>query len=206
MAKHNNIFSLIPIIFVLSAYCFVCVVGLQHMVGDSVWTIPPINSFYTNWSNSYSFYVGDALYFDFETERYDVMQVSRRDYDSCIADHAFQEFREGPATVLLMEQGVFYYICSVLDHCSLGQKVTVIVDQPPPHSSPNPAPAPTPSQPHQPPSPALAMSPYASQAPSAMEWSISLIGLTSSCDGYHGLVIGWFSLMCLALHISFGYF
>ncbi|KAI6670035.1 hypothetical protein NL676_004920 [Syzygium grande] len=65
--------------------------------------------------------------FEFRTGFYNVMQVSRREYEDCTADNPFRSFRTGPARVPLIEKGVFYFICSVSCYCSLGQKVEVAV-------------------------------------------------------------------------------
>ncbi|XP_030450141.1 cucumber peeling cupredoxin-like [Syzygium oleosum] len=99
--------------------------GLQYKVGGSIWSIPPYPTYYSNWSSSHRFFVGDVLLFEFRTGFYNVMQVSRREYEACTADNPFRSFRTGPARVPLIEKGVFYFICSVSCYCSLGQKVEV---------------------------------------------------------------------------------
>ncbi|KAL3523690.1 hypothetical protein ACH5RR_016524 [Cinchona calisaya] len=88
--------------------------------------------------------------FDFDSGLHDVMQVSRREYESCSADHPFKIFKDGPASVTLVEEGVFYFICSVANYCSLGQKLSVAVvhhEENSPNSAPisSPRPAPTPN-------------------------------------------------------------
>ncbi|XP_031095259.1 mavicyanin-like [Ipomoea triloba] len=100
--------------------------AVQHMVGDdSHWTIPPNNDFYI---------------FEFDAVFYNVMQVSKREYDDCTANQPYQAFiDDGPVTIPLREPGVFYYICSVLNYCSLGQKLNVAVQ--PPNSVPETSPA-----------------------------------------------------------------
>ncbi|KAG5575046.1 hypothetical protein H5410_055180 [Solanum commersonii] len=116
--------------------------AMQHLVGDSIWTIPPTNNFYTNWSSSQVFFPGDTLYFEFDPEFYNVMQVSRREYDYCTGNQAYKVFSDGPLNITLIESGVFYYICNILNYCELGQKFSVTVLQnssnnyvPPPSTS-----------------------------------------------------------------------
>ncbi|XP_019151157.1 PREDICTED: mavicyanin-like [Ipomoea nil] len=106
--------------------------AVQHMVGDdSHWTIPPNNDFYSNWSSSQLFQPGDTLLFEFDEVFYNVMQVSKREYDDCTANQPYQAFKDdGPVTINLREPGIFYYICSVLNYCSLGQKLNVTVQLP----------------------------------------------------------------------------
>ncbi|KAK6137746.1 hypothetical protein DH2020_028498 [Rehmannia glutinosa] len=137
--------------------------GLQHIVGDSIWSIPPTNDFYTNWSSSNSFHIGDTLYFDFDSGLYDVIQVSRGEFDSCTGNQAFKAFMDGPAIFALSRKGVFYFICNVSNYCDLGQKVSVIVDhQNYSMDSSGPSPSPLPDfRPQTPP----ATSPFSSQSP-----------------------------------------
>ncbi|XP_030551111.1 cucumber peeling cupredoxin-like [Rhodamnia argentea] len=113
--------------------------GLQYKVGGSIWSIPPYPTYYSNWSSSHYFLVGDILVFEFESGFYDVMQVSRREYEACTADNPFQSFHAGPVRVPLIEKGMFYFICSVSCYCSLGQKVEVAVYHPVPEVVPLPA-------------------------------------------------------------------
>lgn len=80
--------------------------------------------------------------FDYDPELHNLFQVSGREFKSCTADQAFNIY-DGPASVPLIEQGVFYYVCTVLNYCSLGQKLMVSVDK----SSPPPPPATSPSSP-----------------------------------------------------------
>ncbi|GFP88838.1 mavicyanin [Phtheirospermum japonicum] len=100
----------------------------QHIVGDSIWSIPPTNDFYTNWSSSYSFHIGDTLYFDFDSGLYNVIQVSRGEFDSCSGNQPLNALMDGPAVFPLWRKGVFYFVCNVSDYCWLGLKVSVIVD------------------------------------------------------------------------------
>ncbi|KAJ8465103.1 hypothetical protein OPV22_027655 [Ensete ventricosum] len=89
---------------VVATACIGCSLAHQHLVGDSIWSIPPSNEFYSDWASNRSFAVGDDLVFRFELGFYDVVQVSRREFDSCSADNAFRSFLVGPATVSLNEE------------------------------------------------------------------------------------------------------
>ncbi|XP_073120887.1 mavicyanin-like [Henckelia pumila] len=129
--------------------------SLQHMVGDSIWSIPPANDFYANWSSSHSFHIGDTLYFDFDSGFYDVIQVSRGEYDSCWTNQPYKAFVDGPAAIDLTEKGVFYFICNVSNYCRLGQKVCVIVEEKAINMAPSTSPSPSTS----------ANSPYSPQSP-----------------------------------------
>ena len=158
--------------------------GLEYIVGDSFWSIPTTNDFYTNWSSSHFFQTGDTLCksndlslvqieiresiisilgyntlilalirgffcfcfsffwgyadFDFDSGLHNVMEMSRREYESCSADNPFKVLWDGPASVALMEEGVFYFVCSIANYCALGQKLSVPVhsEKNSPHSAP----------------------------------------------------------------------
>ncbi|CAL9137836.1 unnamed protein product [Musa acuminata var. zebrina] len=46
---------------VVATACIACSLAHQHLVGDSIWSIPPSNEFYSNWASNRSFAVGDDL-------------------------------------------------------------------------------------------------------------------------------------------------
>lgn len=62
---------------------------------------------------------------------YNVVQVSRREYEDCTAEDAFRTFHAGPAVVPLDAGGVRYFICTVGNYCTLGVKLYVTVQNPP---------------------------------------------------------------------------
>ncbi|OEL36220.1 hypothetical protein BAE44_0002765 [Dichanthelium oligosanthes] len=99
----------------------------DHVVGGSVWCIPPSAGLYRAWADNRTFFIGDNLVFRFETGFYDVVQVSRREYEDCTADDPYNIFRAGPAVVPLDATGVRYYVCTVGNYCSLGVRLYVTV-------------------------------------------------------------------------------
>ncbi|CAI9773078.1 unnamed protein product [Fraxinus pennsylvanica] len=130
MAMQNGIITVPVFLFAVlmllgTSFC------LQYIVGDSIWSIPLTNNFYSNWSSSYTFRTGDALYFDFDSPFYNVIEVSRGEWESCTANQPYKAFMEGPATVPLMQKGVFYFICNVSNYCALGLKFSVTVEEKP---------------------------------------------------------------------------
>lgn len=80
--------------------------------------------------------------FDFETGRYDVIQVSRQDYESCTSLSPLKIFYGGPAIIQLHEQGVFYFICNFSNYCDLGQKIAITVHDCRQVFPPSPSPSP----------------------------------------------------------------
>ncbi|XP_062215084.1 uclacyanin 1-like [Phragmites australis] len=102
----------------------------DHVVGGSVWSIPPSADLYSAWAANRTFLVGDNLVYRFEIGFYDVVQVSRREYEDCTTDDPFRTSRADPAVVPLDAVGVRYFVCSVGNYCSLGVKLYVTVQNP----------------------------------------------------------------------------
>ncbi|XP_024046882.1 blue copper protein-like isoform X2 [Citrus sinensis] len=101
----NSHYSLaISIVVVAAVICFGSSYGLRYWVGDSVWSIPPTPNFYNDWSSSHLFRIGDSIVFDFETELYNLMQVTALDYQTCKANNPIKVLNSGPATIALNEQ------------------------------------------------------------------------------------------------------
>ncbi|KAL6989178.1 hypothetical protein U1Q18_014930, partial [Sarracenia purpurea var. burkii] len=124
--------------------------------------------------------------FDFDSELHDVMQVSRRDYESCASKHPFKSFAAGPATFPLMERGVFYFICSVSNYCALGQRLDVAVHRRSSHSASPP--------------PELQISvPNGSQPPEGARVTPAPppAGINASSSVASMGVLGWVSALCL---------
>jgi hypothetical protein len=65
--------------------------------------------------------------FRFPIGFYDVVQVSRREYEDCTADDPYSNFRVPPAVVPLDYKGMRYYVCSVGNYCKLGMKFHVTI-------------------------------------------------------------------------------
>ncbi|KAF3434418.1 hypothetical protein FNV43_RR25521 [Rhamnella rubrinervis] len=125
-----------------------CSYGLQYSVGDSLWTIPPTPDYFSNWSTSIFFKIGDSLVFDFETGFFNVIQVSKQEYERCTALNPMKMIFRGPAILSLSESGVFYFMCNISNYCILGQKISITVHDCPTHNpsvlSPSPSPSPSP--------------------------------------------------------------
>ncbi|KAJ9540071.1 hypothetical protein OSB04_026577 [Centaurea solstitialis] len=124
---HSHWFSVVVILTLLTA----AVSGKKHIVGGSIWSIPPSNNFYNNWSSAQSFHPGDLLYFDFESQMYNVLQVAYHQYARCEAEYWEEIYKEGPALVSLTREGEAYFICDMFNYCSLGLKMTVDVTRSP---------------------------------------------------------------------------
>ncbi|OVA17126.1 Plastocyanin-like [Macleaya cordata] len=201
--KSSNLVIILVILIIIacSLECFDGVV--EHRVGDSsLWSIPENKDFYYNWSINQSFHIGDTLVFEFQSEFHNVMQVSRREFDSCTAENPFQEFRVGPATIPLIQEGVYYFICSFVNYCSLGQKLSITVH--PTTTSPLPPPPLPTSSP--PPAPCdVDDDTCISQPPALVSHAVpSSVSLTSTRTSASvcstRLVYGWGWILCAAVY------
>ncbi|XP_022720936.1 umecyanin-like [Durio zibethinus] len=115
-----------------------------HVVGDDMgWTIPSnVPSAYSTWAASKRFMVGDILVFNFTTNEHDVLQVPKLSFDACSgANPIGNMLTNGPANVTLNSTGEHYYICTIGQHCQLGQRLAITVSGA--SGSPFPAPSPT---------------------------------------------------------------
>ncbi|KAL6124782.1 hypothetical protein ACLB2K_077291 [Fragaria x ananassa] len=129
IAKLGAVMLGVLIMVVPSYGCPPSAVAYSVGVGDPVcWSIPPRPDYYTNWSNSHFFKIGDAL--------------------AATAYMPFQIFNNGPANFTLLDKGVLYFITNVSNYCSLGQKISISVhecacpvNEPPSAPSVSPPPA-----------------------------------------------------------------
>ncbi|KAL2493469.1 Blue copper protein [Abeliophyllum distichum] len=119
-----------------------------------VGNIPPNSSFsYVNWALDKTFMVDDILVFNFMTNQHNVLRVPKTSYDECSKDNAIgSAITTGPAKITLDSAGEHYYICTVGNHCQMGQKLAITVSgtpgaNPPTSSLPNTPATPSPPPP-----------------------------------------------------------
>ncbi|KAE8700189.1 putative Early nodulin 16 [Hibiscus syriacus] len=118
----------------------------NYTVGDTTgWTVPPgggNSDFYDEWADKKNFFVGDILEFNFATDAHNVAEVTEAAYDRCNGTNPISMHRNGPASITLNRTGEYHFICTVLGHCTGGQKLSVNVRSGPrttstPGSTPN---------------------------------------------------------------------
>ncbi|KAI3827382.1 hypothetical protein L1987_01455 [Smallanthus sonchifolius] len=107
------------------------------------WTIPPGGAAtYSNWASQQSFTIGDTLVFNFITGFHDVAEVAQAaGYDPCTSNNTLSFNSTSPVTITLIRPGTHHYICTVIGHCQIGQKLTINVSRyrataTPPQSAP----------------------------------------------------------------------
>ncbi|GKV21333.1 hypothetical protein SLEP1_g31320 [Rubroshorea leprosula] len=59
------------------------------------------------------------------TPNYDVLEVSKSDYDNCKASNALQTYTDGNTVIPLPSPGKRYFICGTIGHCLQGKKMEV---------------------------------------------------------------------------------
>ncbi|KAJ0752002.1 putative Phytocyanin domain, cupredoxin [Helianthus annuus] len=129
MAVLKSNMVVLVVIMVASFHLRSTVGQTRHVVGDALgWTIPSGGaSTYATWASQQTFTVGDTLYFNFTTGMHNVAEVSQAAYGPCTTTNTLSLNPNGPATVTLTRPGTHNFICTVVSHCQIGQKLTINV-------------------------------------------------------------------------------
>ncbi|KAF3960727.1 hypothetical protein CMV_014580 [Castanea mollissima] len=117
--------------------CFIVVVmallkgataAQTYEVGDSLgWEVPPNSSYYTEWASNKTFYDGDKLSFNWtgsHTVRY---ITTAAEYDNCSKNPSIDIGSPFVLTLNRSEQPLYFFYCTVNDHCKRGQKFSINV-------------------------------------------------------------------------------
>ncbi|KAI3827380.1 hypothetical protein L1987_01453 [Smallanthus sonchifolius] len=102
----------------------------SHVVGDALgWTIPSGGvTTYATWASQQTFTLADTLVFNFTTGFHNVAEVSQAaGSDPCTATNTLSINPTSPVTITLTRPGTHHYICTVIGHCQIGQKLTINV-------------------------------------------------------------------------------
>ncbi|PWA47603.1 cupredoxin [Artemisia annua] len=129
MAGLKSMMVVLVVFTVASFQLHSTVAQTRHVVGDALgWTIPPNGeATYTTWASRQTFNVGDTLLFNFTTGLHNVAEISQAAYGPCSSTNTLSLNPTGPATVTLTRSGAHYFICTVVSHCQIGQKLTINV-------------------------------------------------------------------------------
>ncbi|CAK9170956.1 unnamed protein product [Ilex paraguariensis] len=146
MTTRNNL--VILIVVVVAAAVLRISAAATYTVGGSLgWQDPPGGAVvYSTWAARYTFTVGDILVFNFTTGDHTAAKVTNDAFNSCNTTNPLTIQTTGPASYTLDATGEDYFICTISNHCSLGQKLQVNVTSGPgsPNSSPSPGSSPPP--------------------------------------------------------------
>ncbi|CAI0394586.1 unnamed protein product [Linum tenue] len=79
------------------------------------------------WAEQNRFRSGDALVWNSVAKSDSVLEVSKKDYDSCTTTNPIKELKADDGKFTLDRSGPFYFISGVERHCKKGQKLEVVV-------------------------------------------------------------------------------
>ncbi|CAL5367733.1 lamin-like protein [Camellia sinensis] len=106
--------------------------SVRYIVGSNMgWTNNNVN--YTIWAQGKHFYNGDWLFFVYDRNQMNVLEVNKTDYENCISDHPLHNWTTGAGRdVVPLNVTRKYYFISGKGFCYGGMKLAVLVENPPP--------------------------------------------------------------------------
>ncbi|XP_057482614.1 early nodulin-like protein 19 [Actinidia eriantha] len=114
------------------------VLSVRYIVGSGMggWNT---NVNYTIWVQDKHFYNGDWLFFVYDRNQMNVLEVNKTDYENCISDHPLHNWTTGAGRdVVPLNVTRQYYFLSGKGFCFSGMKVAVQVENPPPPPAASP--------------------------------------------------------------------
>ncbi|XP_061358116.1 early nodulin-like protein 17 [Gastrolobium bilobum] len=105
--------------------------AVRWMIGGNMgWST---NFNYTTWAKGKHFYNGDWLFFVYDRNQMNVLEVNKTDYESCNSDHPRHNWTTGAGRdVVPLNVTRDYYFISGKGFCFGGMKIAVHVENPPP--------------------------------------------------------------------------
>ncbi|KAG6625617.1 early nodulin-like protein 1 [Carya illinoinensis] len=79
------------------------------------------------WAEGSRFQIRDSLVWNYDPSKDSVLQVSKKDYESCSTSSPIAVYKDGNTKVKLDRSGPFYFINGTEDHCEKGQKLATVV-------------------------------------------------------------------------------
>ncbi|GAB4827324.1 hypothetical protein Ancab_034211 [Ancistrocladus abbreviatus] len=108
--------------------------ALRYMVGGNMGWSPSVN--YTLWAKGKQFYLGDWLFFVYDRNQMNVLEVNQTDYESCNSDHPLVNWTGGAGRdVVPLNVTKHRYFISGKGFCYGGMKLAINVEKPPPPPS-----------------------------------------------------------------------
>ncbi|KAI4308284.1 hypothetical protein L6164_031374 [Bauhinia variegata] len=124
--------KIILCLLVTVAMGFFCTEGrdpVLHRVGGGRFTwAPGIN--FTEWSRHEHFYIGDWLYFGFDKNIDNVLEVNKDSYDNCTETNFITNITRGGRDVFQLLEAKPYYFISGKGFCIKGMRLAVYVEEP----------------------------------------------------------------------------
>ncbi|XP_031263766.1 mavicyanin-like [Pistacia vera] len=126
----TNINSMGLVMMILALYCGVAIAA-EYKVGDEPGWTRKVPVDYYEWASDKNFYIGDTLFFQYNTPTHDVMKVTAKNLKQCNTRNPIAVYRTGADKIELRRAGHYFFICSTPGHCQAGQKLSVVVDYKP---------------------------------------------------------------------------
>ncbi|KAJ6860821.1 hypothetical protein NC651_037028 [Populus alba x Populus x berolinensis] len=132
-----------PVMVALAVLVFAVVVMVPE-VSATRWTVGSnmgwtTNFNYTVWAQGKHFYNGDWLFFVYDRNQMDILEVNKTDYESCNSDHPLHNWTRGAGRdVVPLNVTRNYYFLSGKGFCYGGMKLAVHVENPPPPPTASP--------------------------------------------------------------------
>ncbi|MED6197439.1 hypothetical protein PIB30_056505 [Stylosanthes scabra] len=105
----------------------------RWLVGDNMGWSTSYGVNYTNWAKGKHFYNGDWLFFVYDRNQMNVLEVKKTDYESCNSDHPLHNWTTGAGRdVVPLNVTRNYYFISGKGFCFGGMKLAVHVEKLPP--------------------------------------------------------------------------
>ncbi|GAV77589.1 Cu_bind_like domain-containing protein [Cephalotus follicularis] len=138
MEKEVGKMLMVVVVLICAVVVVLPEVGATRWIvgGNMGWTT---NVNYTVWAQDKHFYNGDWLFFVYDRNQMNVLEVNKTDYESCNADNPLQNWTRGAGRdVAPLNVTRNYYYISGKGFCFGGMKLAVHVENlpPPPSASP----------------------------------------------------------------------
>ncbi|KAI4339591.1 hypothetical protein MLD38_024515 [Melastoma candidum] len=130
------IMAAVAVAAVIVVSCGVVSAVSRHKVGGPLGWTPGIN--FTEWASDKHIYAGDWLYFVFDKNAHDVLEVNETGYEACSGQGFITNITRGGRDVYqLNETKTYYFICGK-GYCWQGMKLAVnVLELPPPAPAPS---------------------------------------------------------------------
>ncbi|XP_047323256.1 lamin-like protein [Impatiens glandulifera] len=125
----------VALVMVLTCFAFVAMIpqtsSVRYIVGANMGWTNNVN--YTIWAQDKHFYTEDWLFFVYDRNQMNVLEVNQTDYENCNSDHPLHNWTTGAGrdVVPLNVSRPFYFI-SGKGYCYGGMKLAVTVEKTPP--------------------------------------------------------------------------
>ncbi|PIN00551.1 hypothetical protein CDL12_26947 [Handroanthus impetiginosus] len=133
--RRGIVFAAVALMF--AAVMLPEVAAVRYLVGGNMGWSSNVN--YTTWAQGKHFYNGDWLFFVYDRNQMNILEVNKTDFENCISDHPLHNWTRGAGRdVVPLNITKTYYFISGKGFCFGGMKVAIHVENPPPPPTSSP--------------------------------------------------------------------